>query len=214
MYRIPEAFIQHWEETPEGRLPALVDTICPHPGLPVAFTLKTWTEVPGTALRVSTTTSPRDPRPVSFLWEPALTLPDDAVPSDGRTAVLYMHPAPPFIRSVVCRRTLEEIARTLLPEDRQSLSLGLKIQALAKQKDLAEPIMKLADLLKRSGGLNAYFELEQIPDRQAATSIIELMDLLIAYLFILPGKIELLHREIDAREGLAQDAHQEDAAPA
>ena len=102
--------------------------------------------------------------------------------------------------SVVCRRTLEDIAKALLPEDRHSLSLGLKIQALSKRKDLAEPILKLADLLKRSGGLSAYFDLEKIPGQEAATYIIELLDLLIEYLFILPGRIQELHDKIESLE--------------
>lgn len=98
---------------------------------------------------------------------------------------------------VVCRRTLEDIARVLLPADRQKISLPLQIQALSKRKDLAQPVQVLADALKRSSNLGPYFDLEKTPDRDTATMVIELLDYLLEYLFVVPRRVQELKQRIE-----------------
>ena len=97
---------------------------------------------------------------------------------------------------VVSRRTLEEITKSLLPPEAMKLSLAKQVEALGKKKDLAAPLRMLADSLGRTGNLDAYFKLQQEPDQEIATQVLELLDALVEYLFALPRRIEELHDRI------------------
>lgn len=235
MYQLPDAFIPAWTEDAPLRAPARVDTICPHCGLSIVFDLTTWIKNEHASGAVSSSTCSSCGGHVSFfatrvgekdgeeqfvffmhpdpdflrtpLAEISKVAELDEALQRAYAATINVYNAQEWTgTAVVCRRTLEELAKSLLPSDQQKLSLALQIEALPRRRDLSRPILLLSDALKRSGSLGAYFDLEKIPDRHAATLIIDLLEYLIQYLFILPERIEQLHGQVRALSDPGREA--------
>ncbi len=99
--------------------------------------------------------------------------------------------------SVLCRRLLEGITQDLLPDENKKLNLNKKLMELPKYLDLQKPILTLADALRKGGNLGAHFDLEKTPDKKIASQMLDLLDYLIEYIYILPNRIEGLHNEIE-----------------
>ena len=57
--------------------------------------------------------------------------------------------------------------------------------------------MTLSDAIREGGNLGAHFDFEREPNEETATQMIELLDYLIEYLFILPKRIENLKNAIE-----------------
>ena len=227
MYQLTNAFIPQWTTDAPRRAPSRVDTICPHCGLSMVFDLSSWTWTEGMASGSSEARCSSCGNSVSFFAstggggdapnEPVFFMhpsPDfvrqplqdisrvkefDESLQRAYAASINVYNAREWTgTAVVCRRTLEDIAKALLPSDQRKLSLALQIEALPRRRDLARPMLLLSDALKRTGSLGAYFDLEKIPDRHAATLIIDLLEYLIQYLFLIPQRIEHLHNEVRA----------------
>jgi DNA-directed RNA polymerase subunit RPC12/RpoP len=99
--------------------------------------------------------------------------------------------------AVSVRRTLEGITKDLLPEENQRDFLAQQIEALPDHVDLTEPIITLARNLKQGGNIGAHFDLEKETNEPLATSMVDLLDYLIEYLFVLPHKIQELEKRIE-----------------
>ena len=56
--------------------------------------------------------------------------------------------------------------------------------------------------VRKGGNLGAHFDLEKEPNEETATLMIELLEYLIEYLFVLPKRIDKIHGTID---GLANN---------
>lgn len=99
--------------------------------------------------------------------------------------------------SVLCRRLLEGITQDLLPDEKKKHSLNRRLTDLPKHLDLQKPILTLADALRKGGNLGAHFDLDKTPDKKIASQMLDLLDYLIEYIYILPKQIENLHNEIE-----------------
>lgn len=99
--------------------------------------------------------------------------------------------------AVCCRRTLEGIFKYLLPEERRALSLAKAIDQSADHVDFALPIRQLANAIRKGGNLGAHFDMLTEPDERVARAMVELLEYLISYLYILPRRIKGLEREFD-----------------
>lgn len=225
MYQLTDAFIPQWVEEP-FKAPARVDTICPHCRLTIVFDLVPWSASEGSTSGVSEATcsscgnkvsffassaSGHDRAQMAFFMHPSpdflrsplvdvsnVTEFDESLQRAYAATINVFNAREWTGTAVVCRRTLEDIAKSLLPSDQHKLSLALQIEALPRRRDLARPMLLLSDALKRTGSLGAYFDLEKIPDEHVATLIVDLLEYLIQYLFILPERIEHLHNEVRA----------------
>lgn len=235
MYQLSDAFIPQWTDDAPFRSPARVDTICPHCGLSIVFELKQWTRT-GSGLAAATEAACSScgrtvsffastgagnngrgeasfymhPSP-DFLRQPLEDISrvkefDESLQRAYAASINVYNAREWTGTAVVCRRTLEDIAKALLPSDQRKLSLALQIEALPRRRDLAKPMLLLSDALKRSGSLGAFFDLEKIPDQHTATLIIDLLEYLIQYLFILPERIQQLHNEVRALADSAKEA--------
>lgn len=98
--------------------------------------------------------------------------------------------------SVLVRRLLEGITQDLLPDDKKKHSLNKRLAELPSHLDLQQPILTLADALRKGGNLGAHFDLENTPDKEIATQMMDLIDYLIEYIYILPKQIDNLHQDI------------------
>lgn len=234
MYQLTDAFIPQWVDQP-FRAPARVDTICPHCHMSIVFELASWTSSPEGSSGMSEASCPSCNGKVSFFGSTAHSnggqhdliffmhpSPDflrnplediskvaefDESLQRAYAATINVYNAREWTgTAVVCRRTLEDIAKALLPSDQQKLSLALQIEALPRRRDLARPMLLLSDALKRSGSLGAFFDLEKIPNEHVATMIVDLLEYLIQYLFILPERIEHLHNEVRALADPARES--------
>jgi len=99
--------------------------------------------------------------------------------------------------AVLCRRLLEGISLQILPADKKNLPLAKQLQELPNHINLQKPLMTLADALRKGGNIGAHFDLEKIPDENIAILMMDLLDYLIEYIYILPNRINELHQKIE-----------------
>lgn len=99
--------------------------------------------------------------------------------------------------SVLCRKVLEGIMHTLLPDMKGNISLAKRLECLPEKINLNQPIITLADAIRKGGNIGAHFDLEKEPNEEISKLMIDLLDYLIEYLFILPARIETLHEKIE-----------------
>lgn len=102
--------------------------------------------------------------------------------------------------AMLCRRVLEGIVKHLLPEDERDAPLAQQLRSLGAKVDLAKPLTGLADALRQGGNLGAHFDLTVEPGQEMASKMVDLLEYLIEYLFILPGNVESLRRRVRAEE--------------
>jgi len=100
--------------------------------------------------------------------------------------------------AVTCRRLLEGITKTALPEKLQKDVLAKQIEALPKHVDLNKPLLDLAGAVRKGGNLGAHFSLEEEATEEVATLILDLCEDLIEYLFVLPERIDELNIKLKA----------------
>jgi Domain of unknown function (DUF4145) len=100
--------------------------------------------------------------------------------------------------SVLCRRVLEGISKSILPAEKRQKPLARQIEDLAETLDLNKPIVTLGDAIRKGGNLGAHFDLEKEPNAEICELMLDLLDYLIEYAFILPERINSLHDKIEA----------------
>lgn len=98
--------------------------------------------------------------------------------------------------AVLTRRLLEGLTKSLLPANTK-LSLAKQVAKLSEVKDLAAPITTIADAIRKGGNLGAHFDLEAEPDQHIAALMVELVEELMQYFYVLPGRIQSLHEQIE-----------------
>ena len=97
-----------------------------------------------------------------------------------------------------CRKTLEGLVHTLLPEEERNGSLFEQLKKLPEKVDLSEPLVVLADTLRKGGNLGAHFNLEKAPDQHVAELMLDLLDYFMEYIFVLKEKAQNLETKIDS----------------
>jgi len=226
MYRVPQALVANWSIAARVRYPAAVDLICPSCARKVTFSLS-WggfndrlmfcgsrcpacASSPSFILVAFQEVEPGGDKIGQLFVSPApkIRQPIEDVAQieefseDLRRA--YVSALNVFntrewtATAVLCRRLLEGITLTMLPEDQRKGTLSRQLKALSEHRDLKKPIETLADAIRKGGNLGAHFDLEREPDEETVSLMIDLLDYLIEYLFILPKRIERLHLTIDS----------------
>lgn len=115
--------------------------------------------------------------------------------------------------AVTCRRVLEGITRSILPKDAKQTNLYRSIAALTKEHDkLAKPLVELSDTLRVGGNLGAHFNDESETSIEDARRMMDLLDYLITYLFVLPTQIHRFKTEVLREEPTASSEPAEPAA--
>ena len=102
--------------------------------------------------------------------------------------------------AVCCRRTLEGLFKYLLNTPNSQKPLAKLIEDAPAQLDLAKPLTNLSHAIRTGGNLGAHFSLDKEPSKEMAKSMVELLDYIISYLYVLPEEIEKLDKT------LAEDA--------
>ncbi len=99
--------------------------------------------------------------------------------------------------TILCRRVLEGITQSIVAEEHKNKNLPTQLRALLTQIDLSKPISTLADAIRKGGNIGAHFDLEKEPNQEIASLMVDLLDDLIEYIFILPGRIQQLHDKME-----------------
>ncbi|WP_370599577.1 DUF4145 domain-containing protein [Pseudomonas nitroreducens] len=102
-----------------------------------------------------------------------------------------------FPATAVCaRRTLEGIFKYLVAKDDREKSLYALIDQVKKNNDLAAPLETLSHAIRSGGNLGAHFDDENEPTEAMAHRMVELLDYLISYLYVLPSQITDLEKQL------------------
>ena len=67
------------------------------------------------------------------------------------------------------------------------------------------PLRELADAVRKGGNLGAHFDVDNEPDEQLASVMLDLCEDLLEYLFVLPKRIDDLHSRIESLAPPAAD---------
>lgn len=98
--------------------------------------------------------------------------------------------------AVCCSRTLEGVFKYLLPEKDQMATLARLIEQASTIVDLAAPLHTLSNAIRDGGNLGAHFYVEKEATEEIGRQMVELLDYLISYLYILPQKIQDLETKL------------------
>jgi Domain of unknown function (DUF4145) len=98
--------------------------------------------------------------------------------------------------AVTAGRTLEGIFKYLVPPAQRGQKLAKLIDAVVAS-DLAQSIRDLGHALRDGRNIAAHFDLEAEPNKDLARHMIELLDYLISYLYVLPKRIDNLRSVLD-----------------
>jgi hypothetical protein len=100
--------------------------------------------------------------------------------------------------AVMANRVLDSITRNFLSDEDQAQPLAKQLTALANQVDMTEPVILLGQLLDKESNLSDLLGLEKEASEETANLIIDLLDSLIEYLYILPQTIIQLQKRIES----------------
>lgn len=98
--------------------------------------------------------------------------------------------------AVMSKRVIESILKHFLKEKSKGQPLSQQLEILPNHVDLAKPIQALSQLLATDSSLHKMLELENEMDYETTSLLMDLLESLIEYLFVLPGKIEVTHQKI------------------
>jgi len=206
------------------KLPVSVDTICPHCKRKINYHIE-WITQLNTSLNYTITHCPACQGQVRFIQIIEKSSPDETLlsgeifiypgaelrqPVKGSEEFLadgidrtYLSTINAFnaqewtATSVLCGRALEGVIKSILPPEETTKSLANQLGELPEHLELHKPILTLADAIRKGGHLETYFDLEKEPNEEISALMVDLLDYLIEYLFILPKRIEALHDKIE-----------------
>ncbi|MGY2893355.1 hypothetical protein [Deinococcus sp. UYEF24] len=105
----------------------------------------------------------------------------------------------PSAVATLARKTLEGIVRLSYPnpDSLRDRSLFKLIRDLPQSMDLGRPINELSLAMRENSKLGAYFDLEQDTDAETARKMVELLEYLIEYLYVIPRRVGSIKRDFD-----------------
>ncbi|WP_341985145.1 hypothetical protein [Rossellomorea oryzaecorticis] len=99
--------------------------------------------------------------------------------------------------AVMTKRVLESLVKNLNAEKAKSQTLAEQFEQLPKNVDLSSPIQTLSQLTRPESPFFQMLELEKEIDDKTAELLIELLEALIDYLYVVPEKIETIKQKIE-----------------
>lgn len=225
MQLIPTSSVKSWAMLGTSKAPTSISSVCPHCGEKVIFSLSghhddtgrlaiaAVARCPGCnqltrfwALRNAQKPSDDKDNPAAvYMYPPAKSFyPSPKFSSDvpeplqrafvSAVDALNSHN---YTATAVCaRRTLEGIFKYLVPEAKRNASLEKMIELAKSEIDLSAPLTSLSHAVRDGGNLGAHFDMENEPDETLARQMVELVDYLISYLYVLPSEIEKVESKL------------------
>lgn len=115
-----------------------------------------------------------------------------------RSAVNVYQAKDPAATAVMAKRVLESVAKNFTGKSRDQ-SLAQQYEKLPGHVDLAKPIQTLSQLLHPEGKLVKMLELETEMDEEMAGLLINLLNGVIEYLYLLPVKMENTYERMEQK---------------
>lgn len=104
-----------------------------------------------------------------------------------------------------CARVLEGITKEKFPKAKEKETLYSTLQNLKSNLEkqtsylpLFEPILQLGNSLRLGRNASAYFDLEKDPDKEVAEEVLNLVEYIVIYFYVLPQKAIDLETKIEA----------------
>lgn len=101
--------------------------------------------------------------------------------------------------AVMTKRVLEGIIKSFLNEKVEGHELSEQLALLSEHINFSKPLQQLSELVKSEERLLKILELEIDPDEEMADLLIELLNSLIEYLFILPSRIDMIYERVNQK---------------
>ena len=101
--------------------------------------------------------------------------------------------------AVMSKRVIESILKHFLGEKGKAQPLSQQLEILPEHVNLAKPIQSLSQLLAADSSMDKMLELEKEMDDETTALVMDLLESLIEYLFILPGKIDVTTNKISKK---------------
>lgn len=235
MHTLARSSVPQWKQVQNKWCPQSVDTLCPHCGRSVTLTLvkhqydqqrntlaanatcpachgvsRFWVVDPGDGKD----TSQRGCAMLCIFPKPRVVREPIIVPerlNNPALARAYQSAFNAYNASlwdacaVSCRKTLEGLTHTLLPEADRKGRLFDDLKQLPHKANLTDPLVVIANTLRKGGNLGAHFDLERQPDQHVADLMLDLLDYFMEYIHVLKEKAETLEKKIDALGNEEQD---------
>ena len=90
---------------------------------------------------------------------------------------------------IACAKVLEEVAKTELPYNERSGTLGQLLEKLPKHLKTDQPVLDLAAAIKDGKRLGAHFDLAHENDAELAQATLSLIESFITYSYLLKNKV-------------------------
>ncbi|MDE5413506.1 hypothetical protein [Alkalihalobacterium chitinilyticum] len=136
-----------------------------------------------------------DPKTTFAEVENHTNIPEDLIRA-YRSALNVHQSKDPSATAVLSKRVLESVVKSFLGDKVKGQSLSEQLEHLPKHLDLNKPITSLTSLTHPESHFHQILELERDLDEDMARLLIELLEGIIEYLYILPSKIETTHDRI------------------
>lgn len=102
--------------------------------------------------------------------------------------------------AVMTKRVLESMINSFIKEKRlEGKPLSEQLEQLPKHIDFTRPIASLSSLIHPNSHFQKMLELETDLDEDVAGLLVDLLNNLIEYLYILPSKMDSLHEQLEQK---------------
>lgn len=227
MKSIAISSVKRWRTNQGVRIPSAISTSCPHCDAVVTFALSSAHNEPKQVFWISYSDCPSCDENVSFVSiEPAKKGEESdpteicmhPAPTSWRQQIAFTDNVPEALKrafastvdayntknyvatAVCCRRTLEGIFKYRVSEEKRKLPLMKLIREVQESQDLAEPLNTLSHAIRAGGNLGAHFDEEAEPSHEMARHMVELLEYLLSYLYILPERIATLDKTLNQED--------------
>lgn len=216
MHRVAEESIVRRETGDPDGIPLSVELACPFCTRVSTFATRAWQALEALDLRATRAECPACGESPTFVWIPeqdghalfvhprpsTVRRPlqgvervpemEGALLRTYRSAIDAFNAGQWVAATVLGGRALEAITRALVPESERGDTLPAQLVELLEHRDLEQPILILAEALRRSRDLADHFAGTEDPSPEAARNTLDLLDALVAYLFVLPDRVRRL----------------------
>lgn len=228
MKPVPHANVRNWAQVGIHSCPRAITAVCPECTEKVLFDLKghqfddrretmaSTGVCPGCGTKVHVWTfRPKTPETKNALYQGSVFMHPTA--RDHHEAIQFSTDIPEALArayhstvdsynsgnyaatAVCCRRTLEGLFTHVLNEERID-RLAEAIDKAVSTVDLAKPLRDLSHAIRTGGNLGAHFNSQNEPTKPMARAMVELLEYIVSYLYVLPNEIAKLDKELSGEK--------------
>jgi len=108
--------------------------------------------------------------------------------------------------AIMCGRALEGITMSLLPYEKRKSNFAKQLRELPNHIDINKTISDLTNGIRKGRNIAAHFDESLDIDETVAAMLLNLLDSIIDYLFVLPKNIEILDNQLQSDDFTSADS--------